>query len=151
VVARRGLLGSRRRQAIAVIVILAVIAVLLYQGLNNATEYFKTADQAVADKAQLGTKQFRLEGTVEPNVQQLGSTTSFSVTANGVAVNVVDNTAPPQLFKPGIPVVLEGHWSGNVFASNLIMVKHSASYVEAHPDRLKSQLPQTTTPGGSRP
>jgi cytochrome c-type biogenesis protein CcmE len=132
-------------------VILAAIGFLLYQGLSNATEYFKTADQAVADKAQLGSKQFRLEGTVEPDVQQLGSTTRFSVTANGAVVNVVDSTAPPQLFKPGIPVVLEGHWSGNVFASNLIMVKHSASYVGAHPDRLKSQLPQTTAPGGSSP
>lgn len=151
VVTRRRVLGSRRRQAVAVAVILAAIAFLLYQGLNNATEYFKTANQAVADKAQLGTKQFRLEGTVEPDVHQAGSTTRFSVTANGVVVNVVDSTNPPQLFKPGIPVVLEGHWSGNVFVTNLIMVKHSASYVEAHPDRLKSQLPQTTTATGKQP
>jgi cytochrome c-type biogenesis protein CcmE len=131
-----------------VAVILAAMGFLLYQGLNNATEYFKTADQAVAEKAQLGTKPFRLEGTVEPDVHQTAGTTRFSVTANGVVVDVVDTTAPPQLFKPGIPVVLEGHWSGNVFATNLIMVKHSASYAEAHPDRLKSQLPETTAPGG---
>jgi cytochrome c-type biogenesis protein CcmE len=134
-----------------VAVILAAIGFLLYQGLNNATEYFKTADQAVAEKAQLGTKQFRLEGTVEPDIRQAGSTTRFSVTANGAVVDVVDSTSPPQLFKPGIPVVLEGHWSGNAFATNLIMVKHSASYVEAHPERLKSQLPEppASTPGGA--
>ena len=42
-------------------------------------------------------------------------------------------------------MVLEGHWPGRVFASDLIMVKHTASYVEAHPDRLKSQLPATPT------
>jgi cytochrome c-type biogenesis protein CcmE len=61
-------------------------------------------------------------------------------------VSVVDTKEPPELFKPGIPVVLEGHWAGSVFASNLIMVKHSASYTEAHPDRLK---PQVSTKGST--
>ena len=56
---------------------------------------------------------------------------------------VVNSSQPPQLFKPGVPVVLEGHWQGPVYASDQIMVKHTASYVEAHPDRLKSQLPAT--------
>jgi cytochrome c-type biogenesis protein CcmE len=59
---------------------------------------------------------------------------------------VIDSKEPPQLFRPGIPVVLEGHWAGNVFASDLVMVKHSASYTEAHPNRLQSQLPTTSRP-----
>jgi cytochrome c-type biogenesis protein CcmE len=147
----RALLKTRRRQAVAVVVILGAIGFVLFQGLNNATEYFKTADQAVADKAQLGTKPFRIEGTVEPDVHQVGDSTEFNIYANGVTVGVVDSKQPPELFKPGIPVVLEGHWSGSVFASDLIMVKHSASYTEAHPDRLKSQLPSTaTTVAGSK-
>jgi cytochrome c-type biogenesis protein CcmE len=140
---RRAYLGSRRRQVVAGLVIAGAVAFLLFQGLNNATEYFKTADQAVADKAQLGTKQFRIEGTVQPDVHRAGKLTDFSIYANGVSVNVVDSNDPPQLFKPGIPVVLEGHWAGAYFSSDLIMVKHTASYVEAHPDRLKSQLPAT--------
>jgi cytochrome c-type biogenesis protein CcmE len=143
---RRPLLGSRRRQVVAGLVIAAALAFLLLEGLNNATEYFKTADQAVADKASLGTRQFRIEGTVEPDVRQVAGTTEFSIVANGVQVAVVDSEQPPQLFKPGIPVVLEGHWQGAVYASDQIMVKHTASYTEAHPDRLKSQLPTVTTP-----
>jgi cytochrome c-type biogenesis protein CcmE len=142
---RRALLGSRRRQVIAGLVIAGAISFLLLEGLNNATVYFKTADQAVADKAALGARQFRIEGTVEPGVHQVGTTTDFSIFANGVHVAVVDTGDPPQLFKPGVPVVLEGHWDGAVYASDQIMVKHSASYVEAHPDRLKSQLPSPTT------
>jgi cytochrome c-type biogenesis protein CcmE len=144
---RRGaLLGNRRRQVVAGLVIAAALAFLLLEGLDNATVYFKTADQAVADKASLGTRQFRIEGTVEPNVRQQAGTTLFSIVANGVQVAVVDSKQPPQLFKPGIPVVLEGHWQGSVYASDQIMVKHTASYTEAHPDRLKSQLPSGTTP-----
>lgn len=142
---RRRLLGSRRRQLIALLVIAGAVAFLLLEGLNNATVYFKTADQAVADKAALGTRQFRIEGTVEPGVRQVGTTTDFSIYANGVRVNVVDSADPPQLFKAGVPVVLEGHWNGPVYASDQIMVKHTANYVEAHPERLKSQLPTPPT------
>jgi cytochrome c-type biogenesis protein CcmE len=126
---------------VAGLVIAGALAFLLLEGLNNATVYFKTADQAVADRAALGTHRFRIEGTVEPDVRQVGAVTQFSIIANGVQVQVVDSRQPPQLFKPGVPVVLEGHWQGPVYASDQIMVKHTASYVEAHPDRLKSQLP----------
>jgi cytochrome c-type biogenesis protein CcmE len=144
-VRRRVYLGSRRRQIVAGLVIAGAVAFLLYQGLADSTQYFQTADQAVAHRASLGTHAFRIEGTVEDDVRQVGSQTEFNIYANGVTVGVVDSKEPPQLFKPGIPVVLEGHWSGPVFASNLIMVKHTASYSEAHPDRLKSQLPSSPT------
>ena len=142
---RRRWLSSRRRQVVAAVVILAALGFLAFQGLANATQYFKTADQAVADKASLGTKQFRLEGTVEPGVRHDPAGTEFDVVANNIRVHVVDTGQPPQLFKAGIPVVLEGHWQGQYYAAFQIMVKHSASYVEAHPDRLKSQLPTTPT------
>jgi cytochrome c-type biogenesis protein CcmE len=142
---RRTYLTSWRRKLVAGAVVAGALGFLLFEGLNNATVYFKTADQAVADRGSLGTSQFRIEGTVEPGVHQSGSTTLFSIVANGVSVAVIDSAQPPQLFKVGIPVVLEGHWQGNVYAADQIMVKHSASYTEAHPDRLKSQLPQTPT------
>jgi cytochrome c-type biogenesis protein CcmE len=148
---RRALLGSRRRQVVAGLVIAGALTFLLVEGLNNATIYFKTADQAVADRAALGTKPFRIEGTVEPDVRQVSGVTQFSIIANGVQVQVVNSRQPPQLFKPGVPVVLEGHWQGSVYASDQIMVKHTASYVEAHPDRLKSQLPSGSTPPTTTP
>jgi cytochrome c-type biogenesis protein CcmE len=138
---RRWLLNSRRRQVVALAVILGAIGFVLAKGLANATVYFKTADQAVAEKSSLGTRTFRIEGTVIPDVRQVGQTVRFSIVANGVTVPVVNRGSPPQLFKAGIPVVLEGHWQGSYYASDQIMVKHTASYTEAHPDRLKPQLP----------
>ncbi|MGI8751244.1 MAG: cytochrome c maturation protein CcmE [Acidimicrobiales bacterium] len=143
---RRRLLGSRRRQIVAGVVILAALAFLAVQGLSNATVFFKTADQAVAGRASLGTKVFRIEGTVDNDVTRVGQTVRFDLTANGVTVPVVDTGSPPELFKPGIPVVLEGHWQGAVYASDQIMVKHTASYTEAHPNRLKPQPVPGTTP-----
>ena len=39
---------------------------LLWKGLANATVYFKTVDEAVAQRAELGDRRFRLEGLVQP-------------------------------------------------------------------------------------
>jgi cytochrome c-type biogenesis protein CcmE len=141
---RRRLLATRRRQVIAGVVILGAIGFLLAEGLSNATSYFLYTNQAVAQRASLGTKSFRIEGTVNNDVRRVGQYTDFSITANAVTVPVVSTGSPTSLFKPGIPVVLEGHWaaSGPVYDSSLIMVKHTANYVEAHPNRLKSQLPK---------
>lgn len=141
----RALLGNRRRQGAAAVVVLAAVGMLAFQGLTSATEYFLTAKQAVLQRASLGSKPFRIEGTVEPGVRQRGQTVRFSIFADGVTVAVVSTGSPPQLFRVGIPVVLDGRWQGGHFASDLIMVKHSASYTAAHPNRLKSQLP--TPPG----
>jgi cytochrome c-type biogenesis protein CcmE len=133
----RARLGSRRRQMIAFGIIVAALGVLVFRGLGNATVYFKTVDEAVASRAQLGTQRFRIEGTVQPDVAQVGGGVSFTIANNGVSVAVLNTNSPPQLFKPGIPVVLEGHFvpSGS-FQSDLIMVKHTASYVAQHPDRV---------------
>ncbi len=101
VVSHRGCAGAGPCSAagagksIAGLVIAGALAFLLLEGLNNATVYFKTADQAVADKAALGTRQFRIEGTVESDVRQVGKTTDFSIYANGVRVAVVDTSDPP--------------------------------------------------------
>jgi len=142
----RARLGSRRRQIIAFGIIGAALLVLVFRGLGNATEYFKTADQAVADRVQLGTKQFRIEGTVLPGVHNVGKDVAFVITSNGVNVSVISSGSPTALFKPGIPVVLDGHFATDGhFASDQIMVKHTASYVAAHPDRV------TTVPEPSAP
>jgi cytochrome c-type biogenesis protein CcmE len=138
---RRAWLGSRRRQVVAAVIILGAIGYLAFQGLTNATEYFLTTKQAVAQRASLGTKPFRIEGNVERDVTKVGGKLHFKIYSQGVAVAIVSTGSPTQLFKPGVPVVLEGHWQGDYYASNTIMVKHSASYKEAHPDRLKHQLP----------
>ena len=134
----RALLGSRARLLVAIVIIVGAIGYLLYEGLGNAAVYFRTADQAVAQKATLGTKRFRIEGTVQPGLHDVGDAVDFSIAANGVTVPVVHRGAQPQLFKSGVPVVLEGHWSpdGGYYASDTILVKHDENYKTSHADRL---------------
>jgi cytochrome c-type biogenesis protein CcmE len=124
----------RTRRRWVPLVVLAVVVLglgaLVYKGLNDATLYFRNADEAVAQRASLGTKRFRLQGTVVADPVETDGVASFAVAFNGASVDVRHVGSPPELFKPGIPVVLEGHWdrSGEVFDSDRIMIKHDATY-----------------------
>ncbi|MHB8671080.1 MAG: cytochrome c maturation protein CcmE [Acidimicrobiales bacterium] len=115
------------------------LGLVLAQGLGNATVYFRTADEAAAQRSQLGTRRFRIEGVVVPgSVHQTGNEVAFSIASHGVSVPVAHRGDPPELFRAGIPVVLEGHFSAGqpTFLSDLLMVKHSENYQARHPERV---------------
>jgi cytochrome c-type biogenesis protein CcmE len=138
---RRGTLANRRRLTVAILILLAAFGYLLYEGLGNAALYFRTADEAVAQKATLGTRTFRIEGTVVAGtIHTVGDAVDFTIAGpNGTLVAIEHHGDQPQLFKDSTPVVLDGHWAtgGAYFASDQIMIKHSEDYKTAHPDRLK--------------
>lgn len=131
-----------KRLWLAGAVIVAALGFLVFQGLGNATLYFRTADEAVAQRDSLGTKRFRIEGNVVAGtVHQAGTEVAFTIESKGVTVPVLHQGDPPELFKPGIPVVLEGRFQGDQFASDRIMVKHSETYVADHPERVTTTVP----------
>lgn len=135
--------AAKRRRSRAAYVVLAIVlaglAVVVYQGLSSASLYFYNADEAVAQKQELGERRFRLQGTVLGGMDKEAQPLVFRVAYNGQQVEVHHDGDPPQLFAPGIPVVLEGRWddSGTWFDSDRILVKHSAQYEADNGDRLK--------------
>ena len=128
---RRRSLGSRKQKVVAAIVIVGALGFLLVRGLANAMDYYLTANQAVAQRAELRGTDFRIQGSVLPGIHEVGATLHFAITARHVNVDVISTGSPPQLFRVGMPVVLDGHWQGDVFSSSQIMVQHGSSYVEA--------------------
>ncbi len=137
---------GRRRLIVAGVVVLAALGFLVVRGLGNATLYFRTADEAVAQRHQLGDRRFRIEGSVVGGtVHEANSSTVFDIESKGVHVHVQHQGDPPELFKPGIPVVLEGRFQGESFASDRIMVKHSEDYIAKNPQRVTT-VPQSVTP-----
>ncbi len=131
-----------RGRKLAVVGVLGVLLVALvfmaFQGLSNATVFFRNADEAVAERAELGDKRFRLQGTVVPgSVEPDGTAVRFVVEHDDVQVEVLHQGDPPELFQPDIPVVVEGRWSESDpwFASDRILVKHSEEYEAENPDR----------------
>jgi cytochrome c-type biogenesis protein CcmE len=140
--------GSRRRIGWRLGALGAVLAgafcFLLVKGLSGSLDYFETVDQAVAHKAMLGTRTFRLEGLVVPGtVHRTNDGVSFVASGSRYKVDVTNSSNPPQLFQPNIPVVVVGHFSGATFVSDQIIVDHSAQYIEEHPTRVKA--PNGTT------
>ena len=134
-------IDTRRRLWLAGIVVLAALGFLVFQGLGNATLYFRTADEAVAQRAELGDRRFRIEGdVVDGSVRQVGNDVTFTLTSKSVEVPVRHKGDPPELFRPGIPVVLEGRFQGDYFSSDRIMVQHSETYVAENPDRVASTV-----------
>jgi cytochrome c-type biogenesis protein CcmE len=126
------------------VILLGAVAFLVYQGLNNATLYFRNADRAVAEREDLGDRRFRLQGTVvDGSVEQEGDGVVFAVEHGGQQVEVHHLGDPPELFQPGLPVVLEGSWADGEpwFASDRILVKHTNEYRADNPDRVPADAP----------
>jgi cytochrome c-type biogenesis protein CcmE len=121
----------RMRLGIVLALVLGACAFLLVKGLGDATVFFKNADEAVAARDELGTKRFRLQGTVVPgSVTETVDAVEFDVEFHCETVHVRHEGDPPELFKPGIPVVLEGAYAkgSDVYDSDRIFVRHTNEY-----------------------
>ena len=131
------------RLAVVGVVIVAALGLLVYKGLTSAIVFFRTASEAVAQRAQLGDSNFQLEGTVlHGSVKRVGADeVRFRIRQGGATILVDNSGNPPQLFRPGLPVVVVGHFvgRGDRFSSDEIMVKHSPQYTAAHPNRVRSK------------
>ncbi|MDA8038208.1 MAG: cytochrome c maturation protein CcmE [Actinomycetota bacterium] len=134
--------ASAKRLWAAGVIIVAALGFLMFKGLTSAITFFKTANEAMAARAQLGNSDFQMEGTVvRGSVHHVGTDVyRFTVESSGVKVDVENTGEPPQMFRPGLPVVVVGHFVGSsdLFASDEIMVKHSQSYIAAHPGRVRA-------------
>lgn len=130
---------GRRRKLLAGVVIAAALAFLLFRAVGDATVYFKTADEAVAEREELGNRRFRIEGIVVPgSVRDGDSQVDFTIRGpQGATVDVVHKGEVPELFQPDIPVVMEGRFEGEPFVSDRILVKHTNEYKAENPDRVE--------------
>ncbi|MXV90112.1 MAG: cytochrome c maturation protein CcmE [Acidimicrobiia bacterium] len=135
------------------------ITFALVRLVTDASLFFLNADEAVERRDELAGQRFRMQGT--PRANSVAETqvdfvqaVAFTVVFEGVAADVVHVGSPPDLFTPGVPVVLEGRWvegqppdldtfacgvnDGYYFASDHMLVKHDNEYRDTYPDRLEA-------------
>jgi len=133
---------ARRRNLLVIAALGVCVVALLAQGLLGSLNYFKTVDEALAERTTIGTKEIRLEGVVKPHsISRTASGASFTLTGSQGQVFVISHGTPPQLFQANIPVVVVGHFktvSSAAFSGTQIMVKHSSTYIAKHPKRVKA-------------
>ena len=161
---RREITGGRRpptvRRVVSLLVVAAAVGGItfaLVRLVTDASLFFLNTDEAVERRDELAGQRFRMQGT--PRANSVAETrvdfeqaVAFTVAFGGVAADVVHIGSPPDLFTPGVPVVLEGRWvegippdldtfvcginDGYYFASDHMLVKHDNEYRDTYPDRL---------------
>lgn len=131
------------------VLLTAAFVGLLIEGATNSIVYFRTASQAVEQRAFLKTSTFQIEGTVVPgSIKHISSEWIFSISSGKTVLPVHFTGTVPELFQPGIPVVLVGSFApGNgpghtsyLFISTQILIKHSSTYIAKYPNRVKAYV-----------
>jgi cytochrome c-type biogenesis protein CcmE len=120
-------------------------AIILFQGLSNATVYFCNANE-VGQRSDCAVGQrFRLQGTVDNGSvhDRAGGGIDFTLTYLGRTIPVVYSLGQPGgIFREGLPVVVEGRMGTNgTFAGDRILVKHTEEYRAKNPDRVPAGAP----------
>jgi cytochrome c-type biogenesis protein CcmE len=141
---------SRKPLAIgAVVLMLGAFGYLAWGGVEENLVYFLTPKELMAKGEKAIDRPVRLGGQVVPGSVQWNADAldlRFRVTDGASEVAVHSSGAPPQMFRAGIGVVVEGKYARNgVFESHSLMVKHSNEYRapkpgENHPARIDQSL-----------
>jgi cytochrome c-type biogenesis protein CcmE len=134
-------------------VIVATFAWLLFGGLEKNVVFFLTPQELLAKGNDGVGVPVRLGGQVKPGSVKWNAQTlelRFTVTDGAREMPVHSTGAPPQMFRDGMGVVVEGRaGTGGVFEATGLMVKHSNEYrapkpgEEAH-EKYKTLIQQST-------
>jgi len=142
----------RRPLAIgAVVVAVAVFAWLLYGGLDKNVVFFLTPQELLAKGTDGYDVPVRLGGQVKPGSVKWDDKTlrlTFEVTDGTTEIPVQSSGAPPQMFRDGQGVVVEGRFGrDHVFNSTGLMIKHSNEYRPPKPGEKPQEMYKTLIKG----
>lgn len=116
--------GKRLQLAVVALVVLAAVGYLVYSGLRT-TVYYQTVSELHAQGNKIAGRQVRVAGRVADGSivrQEAGSIVHFTIADAGGTMPVVYKGAVPDIFQPGIEVVVEGKYtpSGEFQAATLL-------------------------------
>ncbi len=138
----------RAKYLIGFLIILAAIGYLAWGGLGKSLVYYVLPSEYADNPAKYAGKRVRLGGLVKQGSVHFNPKTlelKFVVTDGVVDIPVEHTGTPPELFKDNQGVVVEGHFEGNVFKGDNLLIKHSESYQaprkgEYTPDEVRKLL-----------
>lgn len=117
--------------SVAGVAILVFAGFLVYRAMNAGLTYFILPREYAQDPTKYEGRRIQLGGIVEPESVNFDEKTlllNFNITDTYQTYPVSHTGAPPDLFKDGTGVVIEGQFDDNVFVSNTVKVKHSEEY-----------------------
>ena len=136
------------------VVLVAVFAWLLFGGLEKNVVFFLTPKELLAKgRAGVGVP-VRLGGQVKPGSMTWDAKSldlRFTVTDGIKEIPVHSTGAPPQMFRDGMGVVVEGRvGQAGVFQATNLMVKHSNAYRAPKPGEEAHEKYKTLITQGSK-
>lgn len=141
---KKSRMGRRLVLAAGIITLLSGFGYLLWGGIGESLVYFLTPTELEAKGADGYEVPVRLggmvkAGTVEWDAEALDL--RFRLTDGEKELAVHAGAAPPQMFREGIGVIVEGRLQQNgVFHATSVMVKHSNEYRPPHEGERPEQL-----------
>ncbi|HUH13522.1 MAG TPA: cytochrome c maturation protein CcmE [Longimicrobiales bacterium] len=140
--------GRRLVLAAGIITLLSSFGYLMWGGIGESLVYFLTPTELEAKGPAGYEVPVRLGGTVKAGTVEWDAKAldlRFWLTDGDKEVAVHAGAAPPQMFREGIGVIVEGRLQQDgVFQATSVMVKHSNEYRPPHegerPDQLYKDL-----------
>jgi cytochrome c-type biogenesis protein CcmE len=123
-------MGQRQFVLFGIAGVVALVVAITVAGLNENLTYYLYPNEAVAQRADFPDgERFRLAGqVVAGSLGESGDDLTFEVTDGSATIPVILVSTPPALFNEEVPVLLEGHWSGEVFTADDALIRHDENY-----------------------
>ena len=133
-------MAGKKRPSVGLILTLIIVlggfGYLIYGGLDDNLVYFLTPSELMAKGDSAHGKPVRLGGMVVPGSVKWNAENidlRFIMSDSKGTIEVHSQKAPPQMFREGQGVVVEGRLGKNgIFESTSLMVKHSNEYKAPH-------------------
>src|SRR4029078_1994768 len=136
-----------------VVIIVGAFAYLLYGGVDQNVVEFLTPKELLAKGTKAVDVPVRLGGQVKPGWVVWNDTTlslRFTITDGTSEVAVASKGAPPQMFRDGMGVVVEGRYRADgTFNCTNLMVKHSNEYRPPKAGEKPQDMQKTLIKGAS--
>lgn len=117
---------------VGVLVVAGALVYMLSGAIGNNLVFFLTPGELLAQGPEAYGQAIRLGGQVAPGSVQWDAQAldlRFVLQDGDGQVTVHARKAPPQMFREGMGVVVEGRYTeANIFESTNLMVKHSNEY-----------------------
>ncbi len=130
-----GLARGAWKYALGLAVIVGAVGWMLSSSLSENLQFFLTPSEYLQNEAKYSGKRVMLGGVVEPGSVKFDKEVlklSFVVSDGTAKFKVLHSGTPPELFKAGTGVTIEGKLEGSgpsaVFQGERLLVKHSEEY-----------------------
>ena len=124
----------RLRWALPVLIVVACAGYLVYTATGTSAEYYQTVSEA---RAHPSSADVRVLGVVQEGIERSngGVDLKFIAAEGGQSMPVVYHGSVPDIFRPGISVVVEGRMgSDGVFHARTLLAKCPSRFSSGQPE-----------------